>query len=249
MKIQTKQKYVLLLTIADMDYEAAEMEAVFYSQDIDGVWQETVFAEGSLKEFRIDREGNLLFKGDLVPSLFDNAFQRYQRELKAEEKRREAEKRQFEERVRQQQKEREIWLEKERHRQQEEAEQRKKEEDFQRDMELGLAQQNTPVFDPAGNRWIRCEFCGKIATDEEFTTYGGEGRANLGTCKECSENNPAVKEALEEKLNKQRRTQEYAVDICPQCGRKLVEKSGRYGRFFGCTGYPECRYTRPIKKL
>lgn len=31
---------------------------------------------------------------------------------------------------------------------------------------------------------------------------------------------------------------------CPECGRKLIMRTGRYGEFVGCTGYPECRYTR-----
>lgn len=30
--------------------------------------------------------------------------------------------------------------------------------------------------------------------------------------------------------------------ICPECGSKLVEKSGRYGHFWGCSNYPECKY-------
>ena len=33
---------------------------------------------------------------------------------------------------------------------------------------------------------------------------------------------------------------------CPQCGRPLVRKHGRFGEFIACTGYPECRYTRPV---
>lgn len=31
---------------------------------------------------------------------------------------------------------------------------------------------------------------------------------------------------------------------CPECGRDLVLRSGRKGKFVGCTGYPKCRYTR-----
>ena len=31
--------------------------------------------------------------------------------------------------------------------------------------------------------------------------------------------------------------------ICPQCGRALVSKDGRYGRFLACSGYPDCKYT------
>jgi DNA topoisomerase-1 len=35
-------------------------------------------------------------------------------------------------------------------------------------------------------------------------------------------------------------------EACPQCGRPLVRKHGRFGEFIACTGYPECRYTRPV---
>jgi DNA topoisomerase-1 len=33
---------------------------------------------------------------------------------------------------------------------------------------------------------------------------------------------------------------------CPQCGRPLVRKHGRFGEFIACSGFPECRYTRPL---
>ena len=33
---------------------------------------------------------------------------------------------------------------------------------------------------------------------------------------------------------------------CPECGRKLVIKSGRFGRFLACPGYPECSFTMPL---
>ena len=32
--------------------------------------------------------------------------------------------------------------------------------------------------------------------------------------------------------------------ICPKCGGKLVYKKGKYGRFQGCSNYPNCRYTK-----
>ncbi|MEE8380841.1 MAG: type I DNA topoisomerase [Thermodesulfobacteriota bacterium] len=35
-------------------------------------------------------------------------------------------------------------------------------------------------------------------------------------------------------------------EICPQCGANLVIKLGRYGKFYGCKGYPQCRYIRPL---
>ncbi|HPF83790.1 MAG TPA: type I DNA topoisomerase [Aminivibrio sp.] len=33
---------------------------------------------------------------------------------------------------------------------------------------------------------------------------------------------------------------------CPECGKPLVLKNGRFGEFIGCSGYPECRFTRPV---
>lgn len=31
---------------------------------------------------------------------------------------------------------------------------------------------------------------------------------------------------------------------CPKCGGQLVERNGQYGRFYGCSNYPKCRYTK-----
>ena len=30
--------------------------------------------------------------------------------------------------------------------------------------------------------------------------------------------------------------------VCPQCGSKMIERDGRYGRFLGCGGYPNCKH-------
>ncbi len=35
-------------------------------------------------------------------------------------------------------------------------------------------------------------------------------------------------------------------EACPECGRPLVRRHGRFGEFIACSGYPECKYTRPI---
>ena len=34
--------------------------------------------------------------------------------------------------------------------------------------------------------------------------------------------------------------------ICPKCNGKLVERSGKYGKFIGCSNYPKCKYTTQI---
>jgi len=44
------------------------------------------------------------------------------------------------------------------------------------------------------------------------------------------------KEITEQKTNKK----------CAKCGKEMVIKLGRFGKFLACTGYPECRYTEPL---
>ena len=39
---------------------------------------------------------------------------------------------------------------------------------------------------------------------------------------------------------------EESDEICDVCGRKMVIKSGRFGRFLACPGYPECTFTKPL---
>ncbi len=34
--------------------------------------------------------------------------------------------------------------------------------------------------------------------------------------------------------------------VCEKCGRKMVIKSGRFGKFLACPGYPECKNTKPM---
>jgi DNA topoisomerase-1 len=34
---------------------------------------------------------------------------------------------------------------------------------------------------------------------------------------------------------------------CPLCGKPVVIKLGRYGRFYACSGYPACRYVAPLE--
>ena len=42
---------------------------------------------------------------------------------------------------------------------------------------------------------------------------------------------------------------EVTEEICPECGRNLVVKSGRFGDFLACPGYPECSFTMPMVEV
>ena len=37
-------------------------------------------------------------------------------------------------------------------------------------------------------------------------------------------------------------------EVCELCGRKMVIKTGRYGKFLACPGFPECKNTRRLVK-
>lgn len=41
-------------------------------------------------------------------------------------------------------------------------------------------------------------------------------------------------------------TQEKLEENCPDCGKPLAIRLGKHSRFIGCTGYPECKYTRSV---
>jgi DNA topoisomerase-1 len=35
--------------------------------------------------------------------------------------------------------------------------------------------------------------------------------------------------------------------ICPKCGAPIIERMGRFGRFYACSKFPECKYTESIE--
>lgn len=34
---------------------------------------------------------------------------------------------------------------------------------------------------------------------------------------------------------------------CPDCGKMMIKRNGKFGEFYGCTGYPECRHTEAVE--
>ena len=55
-------------------------------------------------------------------------------------------------------------------------------------------------------------------------------------------------EEAEKRLPRLELRDEPTDEICPKCGRPMVIKTGRFGRFISCTGYPECKTAKPIVK-
>ncbi len=52
----------------------------------------------------------------------------------------------------------------------------------------------------------------------------------------------------EQSVSRAEVTTEATDEDCPKCGKKLNIRLGRRGRFIGCSGYPECDYTRNINE-
>lgn len=41
--------------------------------------------------------------------------------------------------------------------------------------------------------------------------------------------------------------EEASGEVCEKCGKPMLVKRGRYGKFLACSGYPECKNTKPMK--
>ncbi len=52
-----------------------------------------------------------------------------------------------------------------------------------------------------------------------------------------------IKEKMEELKKTDFRRDEPTDKICPECGKPIVIKIGRFGKFYACTGFPECKHT------
>lgn len=52
----------------------------------------------------------------------------------------------------------------------------------------------------------------------------------------------------EDKVGKILIADEVTDEPCPNCGKLLVIKMGRFGKFLACPGFPECKFTKPLLK-
>ena len=56
---------------------------------------------------------------------------------------------------------------------------------------------------------------------------------------------PMVKDAFD---NMEKKEPEKTGEVCPECGKDLVKRNGRYGEFIACSNYPECKYIKKEEK-
>ena len=49
-----------------------------------------------------------------------------------------------------------------------------------------IDQQEYQARDSESRRWVRCEICGEVKLDKDFSSYGGPNHLNLGICAACA---------------------------------------------------------------
>ncbi|HEX9722361.1 MAG TPA: type I DNA topoisomerase [Candidatus Paceibacterota bacterium] len=52
----------------------------------------------------------------------------------------------------------------------------------------------------------------------------------------------------EKEVAEQKITAEETDKQCPECGKPLLIRFGRYGKFYACSGFPECKYTASLEE-
>ena len=86
-----------------------------------------------------------------------------------------------------------------------------------------------------------CPKCGRplsIRLGRRGRFIGCTGYPECDYARSLDEDKDAVREAPEKVEGRQ----------CPKCGSDLVIRSGRYGKFIGCSAYPKCKHIEPLEK-
>ncbi|MCD6310288.1 MAG: type I DNA topoisomerase, partial [Candidatus Eremiobacteraeota bacterium] len=52
----------------------------------------------------------------------------------------------------------------------------------------------------------------------------------------------------EDEIKKIKIEPEVSEQVCPKCGRNLVVRKSRFGKFLACPGFPDCKYTMPFQE-
>ena len=92
---------------------------------------------------------------------------------------------------------------------------------------------------------VVCELCGKPMVIRFGKAGEFLGCSGYPDCKNTKEFDRAADGAV---MPRERKAEEVAsVGPCPTCGKDLVVKKSRTGsRFIACTGWPDCKYTKPL---
>ena len=82
--------------------------------------------------------------------------------------------------------------------------------------------------------------------EEELDEIAAGDRAWVPTLREFYDPFVETLARAEQTMERVRLKDEPAGEDCEKCGRPMVIKLGRYGKFLACSGFPECRNSRPL---
>lgn len=97
--------------------------------------------------------------------------------------------------------------------------------------------------------------CGNVLRLSELNTYIRSYTPNIMTINDCNYISSIIQQNnIEDKKGRKIHTANvYAAKfyhetkvnnkICPMCGGRLIQRTGKYGTFYGCSNYPRCKYT------
>ena len=83
----------------------------------------------------------------------------------------------------------------------------------------------------------------QLAGEMEYT-YAPLAQVCASVSRRCSQNYRIWLEHLAKELEKMPAAKKQSKEkICPECGLPMKKRNGRFGEFWGCIGYPDCRHT------
>ncbi len=109
--------------------------------------------------------------------------------------------------------------------------------DFHAEVEKAKTEMKRPADEETG---ISCELCG----EEMVIKWGRNGKFLACTGFPDCRNTKEFKKDEDGKIVVVEA--EPTKEICENCGKPMMLRSGRFGEFLACSGYPECKTTKPI---
>lgn len=91
---------------------------------------------------------------------------------------------------------------------------------------------------------VNVEFTGEMEDNLDKVELRDEGWKDVVS--EFYEGFAKELEVADREVAKIEQKVELTDEVCDKCGRPMAIKEGRFGKFLACTGYPECKNTKPI---
>jgi len=92
---------------------------------------------------------------------------------------------------------------------------------------------------------VNIEFTARM--EDELDEIANEKRNWVGVIQDFYTPFEKSLDNASELIEKVKLADELTEETCPECGKPIVIKTGRYGKFLACSGYPECKYTKSFQ--